>query len=243
MDSYRPSRNDISFKVHAHRGGLSLHVPPWNTQATFLSSTEIATLQELLVDGTYQYCATTSPSNTDTLLLNVHGNTLTAQIYGFVIRYYLKVKDNYFGEDIHFRTLEEYQEVLHAKRDGRVDTNNSPPFKKSNDLDVVLAVSANDSSAILPANLYTAKVHTRIDIATLAADLRFTNYYMDLDATFSTLAFSQGAEGDGSATPMSALSNTQLFVDGLNIAGNRLFGLPPTEPTYICNWDLSLIHI
>lgn len=34
--------------------------------------------------------------------------------------------------------------------------------------------------------------------------------------------------------------NPQVFVDGLTIYGHRLFGLPPTEPTYVCNWDLGV---
>lgn len=32
----------------------------------------------------------------------------------------------------------------------------------------------------------------------------------------------------------------EIFVDGLTIFGHRLFGLPPLEPTYVCNWDLSV---
>lgn len=240
LTHYRPHRTDISFDVDAHTGGLKLHVPPWNTQATFLSSNIIATLNDLLIDGTYQYCSTTSPANTDTLLLNVHGNSPTAYLYGFVIRYYLKVKDNYFGDDIRFKTLEEYQDVLRAKREGVDDLPAQPPHKKSNDLDVVLCVTADDTNAILPANLYSSKNHVRIEIANLAADLRFTNYYMDLDVVFKTLAFSLGSEADGTTTPVSATSSTQLFIDGINICGNRLFGLPPMEPTYICNWDFSV---
>ncbi|KAG9235805.1 hypothetical protein BJ875DRAFT_494731 [Amylocarpus encephaloides] len=239
LDTFRPYRNDISFDVDASNGGLNLHVPPWNTQATFLASTEIATLRDLKIVGKYQYCATTSTSNTDTLLLEVYGDTPTAQFYGFVIRYYLKIKDNYFGDDIRFKTLEEYQEALRVRRQGVAGPHDKQPHKKSNDLDVVLSVKADDSSVILPANLYTAKEHTRIEIATLAADLRFTNYYMDLDVVLSTLAFSSGSEESGRATPSNATS-AQLFVDGVNITGNRLFGLPPTEPTYICNWDFAV---
>lgn len=240
LDNFRPYRNDISFDVDARHGGLNLHVPPWNTQATFLSSTEIATLKELEIHGKYQYCATTSPSNTDTLLLNVHGHAPSAQFYGFVIRYFLKVKDNYFGDDIRFKTLEEHQDLLRIKLEGNGELPNPQPHKKSNDLDVILGVTADESSVILPSNLYSAKNHIRIEIATLAADLRFTNYYMDLDVVLSTLAFSQGNEGDGTATPISATSSTQLFVDGVNATGNRLFGLPPTEPTYVCNWDFAV---
>lgn len=241
LDTYRPYRNDITFNVDAKQGGLNLHIPPWNTQATFLSSTELATLKVLAIQGTYQYCSTTATSNTDTLLLNVHGHAPSAQFYGFVVRYFLKIKDNYFGDDIRFKTLEEYQDVLRAKRDDNEEmVNAQPPHKKSNDLDVILSVSADESSVILPANLYSAKNHTRIEIASLSADLRFTNYYMDVEVVLQTLAFAQGSEEDGTATPLSATSSTQLFVDGITVTGNRLFGLPPTEPTYLCNWDFTV---
>ncbi|KAA8573942.1 hypothetical protein EYC84_005485 [Monilinia fructicola] len=240
IDTFRPHRNDISFDVLAKHGGLNLHVPPWNTQATFLNSTEIAHLDTLKLGGKYQYCATTSSSNTDTLILDVYGDGATAQFYGFVIRYYLKVKDNYFGDDIHFRTLEEYQEVIRVKTGSIQEDSNVQPHKKSNDLDVILSISADESSVVLPANLYSAKDHVRIEIATLAADLRFTNYYMDLDVELSTLAFSLGTDNDGGMSFVSATSGTQLFVDGLNISGNRLFGLPPIEPTYVCNWDFGV---
>jgi hypothetical protein len=240
IDRYRPYRNDIAFNVEVKKGGLNLHVPPWNTQATFLSSTELATLETLSIEGKYQYCATTSTSNTDTLLLDVHGHAPSAQFYGFVIRYFLKIKDNYFGDDIRFKTLEEYQDVLRAKREGSEIANSVPPHKKSNDLDVILSVAADESSVILPSNLYSAKNHIRIEIATLAADLRFTNYYMDLEVVLNTLALSQGSEDSGIATPTSATSSTQLFIDGVSATGNRLFGLPPTEPTYVCNWDFGV---
>lgn len=31
-----------------------------------------------------------------------------------------------------------------------------------------------------------------------------------------------------------------IFIDGLFIHGHRVFGLPPTEPTYFCKWDFDL---
>jgi hypothetical protein len=241
LEAYRPHRNEIPINIIASNGGLNLHVPPWNTQATFLRSTEIATLKDLAIDGKYQYCATTSTGNTDTFSLNVHAQTLSAQLYGFVIRYYLKVKDNYFGDDIRFKTLDEYQDLLRMKNTNADDTvSQKPPPKKSNDLDVILTVQVDDSTLILPSNLYSAKSHTRIEVSNIAVDLRFTNYYMDLDVVLSTLALSSGNEDEGNMTPISATSSTQLFIDGLTVSGNRLFGLPPTEPTYVCNWDFGV---
>lgn len=32
----------------------------------------------------------------------------------------------------------------------------------------------------------------------------------------------------------------EIYIDGLVIHGHRLFGLPPTEPTYFCKWDFDM---
>ncbi|KAI1107763.1 hypothetical protein F4804DRAFT_109711 [Jackrogersella minutella] len=241
LDNYRPSSNAVSFQVTAEPLRLDLHVPPWNTQATFLASKEIGYLENLTLGGKYHYNATTSPANTDTLILDVGGQSLTAHIYGFLVRYFLQMKDNYFGDHIHFRTLDEHQEALRTKEaDPDAPSADRPPHKKSNDLDVMLSIRVDDPRFFLPANLYSAKRHIPIEAASLAIDLRFTNYYMDLDLHFSPLSFSLGDEDEGAASPMSAIPSTQLFIDGINIYGHRLFGLPPSEPTYLCNWDLKI---
>jgi hypothetical protein len=241
LTNFRPHRNDVSFDVKAQTCGLDLHVPPWNTQATFLTSTELANLKDLGIQGTYQYCTTTSTSNTDTLLLNVVGRSLEVQLYGFLVRYFLKLKDNYFGEDIRFKTLEEYQQILHAKLEGQETiSSDSPPHKKSNDLDVILSINADNIVALLPTNLYFAGSNVRIETPNLALDLRFTNYYMDMELGLSPLSLSLGNEEDGASTPVNSTSSSQLFIDGVHVIGHRVFGLPPTEPTYVCNWDFDM---
>ncbi|KFY24277.1 hypothetical protein V491_02218 [Pseudogymnoascus sp. VKM F-3775] len=239
LDKYRPQRNNVPFDVAIDRANLLLHVPSWKTQATFMTSNELAQVEGVTIGGKYQYCDTTSPSNTDTLLVDVSGRNLEVQLYGFLIRYFMKIKDNYFGEDIHFKTLEEYQKIINAKDPDTEALLNKPPHKKSNDLDVIISIGCKNSGALLPANLYSAKDHVRVEIATLSADLRFTNYYMDLNVSLSPLVFSQGMQ-EGLSTPMTSISGSQLFVDGVEMFGNRLFGLPPTEPTYLCNWDFTV---
>ncbi|OBT66306.1 hypothetical protein VE03_04296 [Pseudogymnoascus sp. 23342-1-I1] len=239
LDKYRPLKNNVPFDLAIDRANLVLHVPPWNTQATFLPSNELAQVEGVTIKGKYQYCDTTSPSNTDTLLVDVSGRNLEVQLYGFLIRYFMKIKDNYFGEDIHFRTLEEYQQIINAKDPDALALLNKPPSKKSNDLDVIISIGCKTSGALLPANLYSAKDHVRVEIASLSADLRFTNYYMDLNVSLSPLVFSLGTQ-EGLSTPMTSLTGSQLFVDGVEVFGNRLFGLPPTEPTYLCNWDFTV---
>ncbi|OTB05448.1 hypothetical protein M426DRAFT_10489 [Hypoxylon sp. CI-4A] len=241
LENYRPTRNAIPFQISTDPLRLDLHVPPWNTQATFLTSKEIGYLETLTIEGKYHYNATTSPANTDTLVLNVNGQSLTAHVYGFLVRYFLQMKDNYFGDNIHFKTLDEHQETLRAKgTDPDAQSADRPPHKKSNDLDVILSIRADDLRIFLPANMYSAKRHIPIEASFLAIDLRFTNYYMDLDLCFSPLSLSYGDEDEGATSPMSAIPSTQLFIDGITIHGHRLFGLPPIEPTYLCNWDLKV---
>ncbi|KAL8409694.1 hypothetical protein RB594_007952 [Gaeumannomyces avenae] len=240
LDKFRPPRSVVPFDVKAEALALALHVPPWNTQAAFLASKDLGTLENFDLSGAYHYNATTALGNTDTLVLNISGQSLCVTLYGFLIRYFLKLKDNYFGEDIQFKTLDEYQELLRLKQQNPdAELPNKPPSKKSNDLDVILSVRADDPKVLLPANLYSSQKHIQIDTAGVEVDLRFTNYYMDLDLILAPLSLSLGKEAGGADTPINATSSTQLFIDGLAVYGHRLFGLPPVEPTYLCNWDIS----
>ncbi|TDZ40573.1 Protein CSF1 [Colletotrichum spinosum] len=241
IDKFRPSMNAVSFAFGAETFSLYLHVPPWNTQAAFITSKEIGQGENFELDGKYHYNATTSTSNIDTLSLNLGLQSPTVTLYGFLIRYFLVLKDNYLGDYIHFKTLEEYQDLLRAKElNPDAELANRPPPKKSNDLDVILSVKIDDPRILLPSNLYSSQRHIQIETAGLSLDLRFTNYYMDLQVNLSPLNMSLGSAESGMETPISAVSSTQVFVDGITIYGHRLFGLPPTEPTYLCNWDISV---
>ncbi|CAK7221012.1 Macrophage colony-stimulating factor 1 receptor [Sporothrix curviconia] len=244
LDQFRAPSNAIPFSVQTDAATIQLHVPPWNTQSMFVRNKNVGHLRNLLVDGKYHYHAVTAPAtNTDTLLLNVSGQKPTFHAYGFMVRYFIKLKDNYFGDDVHFTTLEEYQDSLRLKAaDPDAERATRPPHKASNDLDVILSVHADDPTILLPAYIYSTSRHVQIDAASLAADLRFTNYYMDLDLVLPPLSLSLGVDagGDHDKDDGDGPSSTELFVDGLHVYGNRLFGLPPTEPTYQCNWDLSV---
>ena len=240
LKKFRPMQNKISFDVKASNGGFELLTPPWNTQHTFLDNSNVAALEELTIEGSYNYFTSTSPSLTDILLLNLHGKSLELQLYGFLIRYLMKIKDNYFGEDLHFRTLEEYQDRVVQKELPPDTTASNPPSKLSNDLDVILSISAEDAGVILPAHLYSAVENLRLDISSISGDLRFTNYYMDLAVSLSPIAVSRTACVEKSSSGSMIDSSVQVFIDGFQVFGHRLFGLPPVEPTYVCNWDFSV---
>ena len=238
LQKFRPIRNEIKFNVGAHDGGFQLRTPRWNTYHSFLSDPGVASLSELSIQGSYEYFTSTSPSNTDILRMTIHGDSPRIHIFGFLIRYLMKIKDNYFGEDLHFRTLEEYQTQMHDQ--GRETTNNVPHTKLTNDLDVILDIRAEKSIGILPARLYSAAESISLDISSIVADLRFTNYYMDLSVSFSPFTLTRTGSLLSQSSKSVEESSPQVFIDGLEISGHRLFGLPPTEPTYVCNWDFGI---
>lgn len=239
---FRPARNQVRFNVEACEGGFDLRTPPRNTQHTFLHSSDVASLKDLRIDGSYDYFTSTSPSLTDILLMNVYGLSPRIDLHGFLIRYLMKIKDNYFGDDIHFRTLEEYQSQM-AQADGMQglgDGLSARYNRLSNDLDVILSVRAEKSCVLLPAHLYSSSETTRLEILSMTGDLRITNYYMDLAVTSSPIAISYMSHPEHNQDDPRDYSGTQVFIDGLEVFGHRLFGLPPIEPTYVCNWDFDV---
>ncbi|KAI6781109.1 uncharacterized protein J7T54_003277 [Emericellopsis cladophorae] len=110
---------------------------------------------------------------------------------------------------------------------------------RTNDLDVILSIKTDDPRIMLPTNLYSSSQYIQAELSTLSVDLRFTNYYMDMELDISPLNLSLTGLSTDPESPEMESSNTQLFLDGIRVFGHRLFGLPPTEPTYLCNWDVS----
>lgn len=237
IDQYRPDKNAIPFDVQADTLAFAFNAPQWNTLSSFARSDEIGQARHLVLGGKYHYNATTPPANTDTLVLDVHAQSAHAYLYGFVVRYFLLLKDDYFGDSIHFRTLDEYQEHLQLK-DQVMPTR--APNKKSNDLDVILSIKVDNPRAMVPTNLYSSSNYVQAELASVHVDLRFTNYYMDMELELTPLNLTLGSLEENLDSPNFSFSNTQLFIDGVRVYGHRLFGLPPTEPTYLCNWDVSV---
>jgi hypothetical protein len=239
MRKFSPVQNSVLFKAEGRNVRMELSTPLWNTLHTFVSDDPIAVLKDLALDGSYNYKLATSSQLTDTLFLNISGVSLRVYLHGFLIKYFMKMKDNYFGDFMHFKTLEEYQEISSTKQALGPEHLQSHA-KKDDELDVILNVKADKACALLPANLYSRKENVRFDILLAEADMRFTSYYMDLSVKFSPIEGSLESLASDEVGTSTTVSNTQLFVDGISVYGHRLFGLPPSEPTYVCNWDFDV---
>ncbi|CAG7975669.1 unnamed protein product [Penicillium olsonii] len=236
LNKYLPEQNAIDFSVGLEDGGVDYATPLWDTLHEFLPERSMATLQSLFISGSYNYFQLTSPELTDTLVLNIDGVSPRLFLFGFLIKSFMTIRENYFGEEMHFKTLEEYQELVYADEPVSNPTGINPN-RKSNDMDVLVRVTVDSPRALLPVNIYDTSKCIGIGAASLEVDLRFTNYYMDLQ--FSVTPLKLDLESIQPEGP-SAISGTQLFIDGISIYGHRLFGLPPLEPTYVCNWDFDV---
>ncbi|KAJ5662198.1 uncharacterized protein N7477_009814 [Penicillium maclennaniae] len=236
LNKFQPDQNAVEFKVNLEDGGVDYLTPAWDTLHTFLPGNSMATLDSLFIDGSYNYFSSTAPDLIDTLVLNIDGSSPRLYLYGFLIKSFMTVKENYFGDDMHFKTLEEYQELAYAEEQPSNPTGINPN-RKSNDMDVLVHVTVENPCIMLPESIYDNMRCSRLSGPSLDIDLRFTNYYMDMQLSVSPLKLDlQSTHPDGS----SSISGTQLFIDGISVHGHRLFGLPPAEPTYVCNWDFDV---
>lgn len=239
LNKLKPVQNAVDFKVNLNDGTIEFLAPSWDTFHTFLQDKSAATLQNLVIDGSYNYFLSTSPELTDTLVLNLDGFSPKLCSFGFLLRYFMTVKENYFGENVHFKTLEEFQELAYAQRPPGSPSGMNPNHK-SNDLDVIVRVLVDNPCTLLSGGIYDHSKCVRLTAASLEADLRFTNYYMDMQFSLSPVkAALESSQNEG----FSVLSETQLFIDNVAVHGHRLFGLPPSEPTYVCNWDFNVGQI
>lgn len=258
--NYRPTKASVPFNLVLQDGSIDLSTPVWNTQHTFMSNPCVATMGALTIEGNYTYYFETLPSLNDILTLNVGLILPKLTLYGFLIRYFLLVKDNYFGENQHFKTLEEYQKMVaesigddasdrganfgssrpRAFANPEKDRTAVNPHRKTNDMDIIFEMHGHMPSILVPSNIYDRNECLKFSSCSFDTDMRFTNYYMDFQTTVSPLVFVVDTLiDDGSYVS----TEPQLFIDGLMVYGHRLFGLPPAEPTYVCNWDFDVGEI
>ncbi|DAA72547.1 TPA_exp: putative Fermentation associated protein (Csf1) [Trichophyton benhamiae CBS 112371] len=232
---HRASRNIATFDIQGSNGDLKLSTPLWNTQRTFLDDRPVGGLDTLKIDGSYTWHSITSPKVTDVAIINLSGTAPYLYLYGFILKQFLDVNENYFGRTIHFKTFDEHRAAANSTATQGIYGSNPAPH--TNGLDVILHIAAEDIKVLLPTGLYDRHESLALKATSLELDVRFTNYYMDFHCSLSPLEVSVLSEKPGTSA---VRSGPQLYINGLGIFGHRLFGLPPTEPTYACNWDFQV---
>lgn len=242
---------DVTFELSTDFFDIELDCPPWHTLNNFMKSKKVARSKRFKLDGAYISYAAIEEGNVDTIVLDCDCEDTVLEVYGFLLRYFLKVKENYFGIHRIFKTLLEYTEQLHDNSDV-----SSEPMKKGlqtakieNEMDLQFSFSLRNGCCVLPGNIYNCDSNIPIFFDTLEVDIRYTNYYMDLQCDISKLEgkslhdcqsrllINNAFSGDFRSLP------NELVIEKLTVHGHRMFGLPPVEPTYFCKWDFGIGRI
>lgn len=245
--------NTISFNLSTPQLSMLLDTPPWHTLNNFLENKEVGRSQDFRVDGSYTYHSEVGLDLVDTIIIGCKGKHMVLECYGFVVKYILSIKENYFGDFTRFKTLEEYTQLFNEENDQSTvekksvnsdATNKKKIFRRTeNEKDVHFSFDVEEGCLVLPSNIYSCDSNMSLYFSALDIDLRFTNYYMDFEADITPVKGVYVGQCDPNSVldirGYETLVKHDLFVNGLAIHGHRMFGLPPDELKYFCKWDLS----
>lgn len=249
-DKISPPEHCVQFEVQCPAMTMTVHSPLWNTLSALLDQQDVGHLHKMELVGSYTYPSEVSRNNIETLDMHVSASYVSVVFYGFLLRYFFNVRNNYFGDHTQFVTLEEYQRE--AKIPGKSETSGGKRPPPSNVLDIILAVEVSKGAMILPSHLYEVSEGIRMHFDMLGADVRFMDYYMGTNVLNVCLM----SDMQVNITPISCFHHLkepvdeifkdlgdkvpQVFVDGITVHSHRLLGKPPSNPAYICNWDFDL---
>ncbi|KAG8213869.1 hypothetical protein J3R82DRAFT_10613 [Butyriboletus roseoflavus] len=255
---YLPEATTISFAADIPELSVCMCLPKWNTQFLYNQGNEHHILQarKFRIDGTYHYWAEVHPDNIEQLKVAILAGDVAMKTLGWAIRYFMVLRDNYFGSFTHFSTLTEYLEKRSRGEVGDPIEKKWRP-EKTNMLQVELTLAVQHGSLLLPAGLPGFEKHasmaTAKDTGTslylafpeLQIDFRLHDYFMDMSLNVGEIRgciMKACPEGEFFRDTRRHFKET-LVVDGMEITANRLFGPPPRTRTYVCVWEIALGHV
>lgn len=116
-NKFRPMVSTVPFTVNAPGLSVDISVPRWNTYALHAPPRghSVVKSEVLQVSGSYRYHAEAREDAVDNLHLDLKLSRTALKALGWSIRYYMVLKDNYFGSFTHFSTLNEYLDKKRKK--------------------------------------------------------------------------------------------------------------------------------
>ncbi|KZT11041.1 uncharacterized protein LAESUDRAFT_741340 [Laetiporus sulphureus 93-53] len=269
LSQYRPEATTVSFWIEVPDVAVALTLPRWNTNSIYPTPdrSDVGRVGVLTINGSYRYHAEVSDENIDQLKLDIRARDVVYKAFGWTIRHFMILRDNYFGIFTHFSTLSEY---LEKRRKGQpvgdpIDLQYRPG--KSNSMEVELGVMVDRGLIALPAGLPGYEVHSAgqdriadsghlgtcllVKVPEVQLQLRTNDYYMDMSLNANNL-FGRFEECCSYASFYRCLnaspSDDIIILDGealsgLDITANRLFGPKPHTSTYVCMWEVHMGNI
>lgn len=239
VDEISPEVHWVNFALRTPKLTMELSAPQWHTLQSFLDVPQLGVADDFEIKFDDYFSIARIQRAIDQRIMHIGAKEFTLLCYGFVLDYLMTIRENYFGQSYHFKTTEEFfEEQENQKAEKYSFSRPSEP-----DTDITVTASVYQCCFVLPANLYSARHHLALYYDELNVDCRFTNYYMDIQANFSPVTLQAGSAVTADEVLTLAShppSNSGSYIDNINIHGHRMFGLPPSEPTYMCKWDFDV---
>ncbi|KAI6040347.1 hypothetical protein EDC04DRAFT_2894324 [Pisolithus marmoratus] len=202
-NTYRPETSTIPLSIDAPDLAVSMSLPKWNTQSLYNRGKE----QQVLYTRTFRLLASYNSwsevrfDHIDQIKLDIFLSNVSFKALGWVIRYTMVLRDNYFGSFTHFSTLIEYLDK-HGKGEVGDPIEKKYRLGQSNTLQVVISVVLQSGSLLLPAALpgyekYGDNAATTDDVGAslllgfpeLQLDFRLHDYFMGASVALEVVSW------------------------------------------------------
>ncbi|CAA7261639.1 unnamed protein product [Cyclocybe aegerita] len=245
---FRPESTPIPFTVIAPDLSACFFLPRWNTHAlpTLKDGIPLFTTELFQINASYRYFAEVHDENVEQLKLDISMKAPLYRMYGWSIRYFMVLRDNYLGSFTHFQTLSEYL----GKRKQNQPVGDPIGLKyrpgKSNMLQTQILLHADQAVLLMPTTLVGCAGSTGHDITFAIPDIRLQfrmhDYYMEMTLKLDTArGYIKEGYQLGHALSRSGTTSEDIFmIDGVDITANRLFGPQPRTATYVCIWEITI---
>ncbi|OCF72268.1 hypothetical protein I204_06644 [Kwoniella mangroviensis CBS 8886] len=242
---YRPETSSVPFSVSLSDARVELCVPKWDTHRAFGPDvTEIGKIGDLTAKGSYLYYSIPKPDHQETLDLHLEGKHVVFKAFGWVLRRLFCIKDNYFGTFTQFRTMQEYLE----KFDHDPDSVGDPIEEKyrpgrSDPFAVFVTMNVEESLVLMSDEIYNCRKGLVIPVPQLQMNLKSVDHFMDLslDAPPTYVTASPDLDSAFAIGGCPSIAETDIiFIEGIEVKANRLFGPQPQANTYLCLWEIVI---
>lgn len=251
----------VDFKVSTTSLDLFLKVPSWHTVSAFMKGNKkMGSTDSFEISGYYQYYNSVEVDHSNFAVFNAIGDNVTMIFYGYFIRYLFTFRENYFGDYMNFKTFEEYTSGQTFPSSENSSANSisteyetDPDYwgilKTENELNIFFTFLVRTGLIVLPCQIYDHSHHIGLVFDSLDVDIHLTNFYMDMQADFSTVfGYYYMTENFPNEDLIWSIPNYQKFtnsrkseivIDGFSVHTHRMFGLAPDLLTYHCKWDFA----
>ncbi|KAF9012385.1 hypothetical protein BDQ17DRAFT_1496756 [Cyathus striatus] len=262
LNSFRPESTIVNFIFEAPDISADFSLPRWSTHALHAPKLGYKLLHAKFfeISGSYRYYTEVRDELMEQLKLSFELREVACRALGWSIRYFMVLRDNYFGSFTHFSTLLEY--LSKRERGLAVGDPLSEKYRegKSNMMQVEMSLVLNKVALLLQAGLLgyesPSSGYNDIDACNVGScivmhvseaqlQLRLHDYYMEMSLNLGIVrGYIEPKYSEKVVFSRPMKSSQEIFIiDGIDIVANRLFGPQPNTTTYFCVWEIRLGHV